>query len=382
MHGGTCKHEHEALMESKQGDESPAVTDDDVFPANFAEIVASLPRGPPCSIFPSVRLYRGFWVPTGFLLNLPRAHALFEERRPADILLASFPKSGTTWLKALAFATARRSVHSPLDAAHPLLSTNSHECVAFLDTLRWSSSVESDDDGGTTAAAAAPRLLGTHMPYSLLPRRATADGGGCRIVYIARDPKDTLVSTWHFDASLRTSRAAVERGERPTAAAAAGATFEEVFELYCQGHCGLGPQWEHVREYWEASKRTPGSVLFLRYEEMLQDPVGNLKKMAEFMGCPFSAAEEDAGVVRAILELCSLDKQRSLAVNKTGAYAYVNAREGLVTQVVDNKHFFRKGIMGDWRNHMSPEMAARLDGIVEEALKGSGFTFGYTNTNN
>ena len=72
-------------------------------------------------------------------------------------------------------------------------------------------------------------------------------------------------------------------------------------------------------------------------------------------------AEDDAGVVSSILELCSLEKQRSLAVNKTGAY--VSVQEGLVmTNAVENKHFFRKGIMGDWRNHMTPEMAARLDG--------------------
>ncbi|EES06304.3 hypothetical protein BDA96_04G051000 [Sorghum bicolor] len=363
-------------MESKQGDESPAVTDDDVFPANFAEIVASLPRGPPCSIFPSVRLYRGFWVPTGFLLNLPRAHALFVERRPADILLASFPKSGTTWLKALAFATARRSVHSPLNGAagHPLLSSSSHNCVALLDILGLLES--NDDDGNDDTMAPPPRLLSTHLPYSLLPRRATADGGGgnssgCRFVYIARDPKDTLVSAWHFDAGLRRSAAAEGR----EGGGGAGLEFEEAFELYCQGHGGMAPQWEHVREYWEASKRTPGSVLFLRYEEMLQDPEGNLKKMAEFMGCPFSAAEDDAGVVRAIVELCSLEKQRSLAVNITGAYANV-LEDVVVTTAVENKYFFRKGIVGDWRNHMTPEMAARLDGIVEEALKASGFTFG------
>jgi hypothetical protein len=315
----------------------------------------------------------------GYLPFAPKS-SLKERSAPADVLLTSFPKSGTTWLKALAFATARRSVHSPLDGAagHPLLSSSSHDCVRFLDTLRFLES----DDGNTTAQ---PRLLSTHLPYSLLPRRATADdggggggGSGCRIVYIARDPKDTLVSAWHFDAGLRRS-AAAEGRERATAGAAM--EFEEAFELYCQGHGGMGPQWEHVREYWEASKRTPGSVLFLRYEEMLQDPAGNLKKMAEFMGCPFSAAEDDAGVARSILELCSLDKQRSLAVNKTGAY--VNVMEGVVvTTAVENKHFFRKGIIGDWRNHMTPEMAARLDGIVEEALKGSGFTFGCTNTSN
>uniref|UniRef100_A0A0A9BJ87 Sulfotransferase n=1 Tax=Arundo donax TaxID=35708 RepID=A0A0A9BJ87_ARUDO len=139
--------------------------------------------------------------------------------------------------------------------------------------------------------------------------------------------------------------------------------------MYCQGRYGLGPQWEHAREYWEASRRSPESVLFLRYEEMLQDPAGKLREIAAFMGCPLSTVEEEAGVVHAILELCSMEKQKSLAVNKNGAFEV----KGLLR--IGNKNFFRKGVAGDWRNHMTPEMAARLDGVVEEALKGSGFSF-------
>ncbi|GJN38019.1 hypothetical protein PR202_gb27025 [Eleusine coracana subsp. coracana] len=34
-----------------------------------------------------------------------------------------------------------------------------------------------------------------------------------------------------------------------------------------------------------------------------------------------------------------------------------------------------KGSAGDWSNHMTPEMAQRLDKIVEDVLQGSGFTF-------
>ncbi|OEL17264.1 hypothetical protein BAE44_0021717 [Dichanthelium oligosanthes] len=113
------------------------------------------------------------------VFNLPKVHASFE-KRPADILLVSFPKSVTTWLKALGFATVRRFVHSPLDGGHPLLSSNSHDCVKFIDTLGFLE----DDDGNT-----APRLLGTHLPYSLLPGRTTADDSGCRIVYVTRDAK-------------------------------------------------------------------------------------------------------------------------------------------------------------------------------------------------
>nr|XP_034601310.1 cytosolic sulfotransferase 14-like [Setaria viridis] len=160
----------------------------------------------------------------------------------------------------LAFSTLHRAAHSPLDggaAGHPLLSTTSHDLVKFIDTLPFLN----DIDNGNTV----PRLLSTHLTYSL------------RIVYITWDPKDMLPSP-------------------PTAGG--GGSFEEAFERYCWGQCGLGLQWEHTREYWEASRQRPGHVLCLRYEVLLRDTVGSLRTMAEFMGCPFSAVEEATGVPR------------------------------------------------------------------------------------
>uniref|UniRef100_K3YN39 Sulfotransferase n=1 Tax=Setaria italica TaxID=4555 RepID=K3YN39_SETIT len=211
------------------------------------EIVASLPKGPHCPAFLGIHQYRGFWIPDSTLLLLQRVHAAFESR-PTDILL----------LKALAFTTLRRTAHSPLDggaAGHPLLSTTSHDLVKFIDTLQFLDDV---DDGNT-----APRLLSTHLTYSLLDR-------------------DTLVTLWHFESHMQ-----LEARFQPSLPTAdGGGSFEEAFERYYWGQCGLGP-------------RRPGHVLCLRYEVLLRDTVGSLRTMAEFMGCPFSAAEEAAGVPRA-----------------------------------------------------------------------------------
>ncbi|KAL3848952.1 hypothetical protein ACJIZ3_010834 [Penstemon smallii] len=94
-----------------------------------------------------------------------------------------------------------------------------------------------------------------------------------------------------------------------------------------------------------------------------------VKKLATFMDKPFSLEEEQEGMPKKIVKMCSFQSLSGLEVNKTGKFS-PNEH-----YVLDNRSFFRKGIIGDWKNHMSEEMAEKIDRITEEKLRGSGFSF-------
>ncbi|KAI4971648.1 hypothetical protein ZWY2020_002562 [Hordeum vulgare] len=322
-------------------DVATAVDDDHSSPPEeYGDVVSDLPSTTALGMV--LRQYRGSWViqerVTGFI-SLQRRFT----PRPGDVLLASPAKCGTTWLKALAFATMARGAYPPADPQHPLLRMNPHECVPFMDELFTAG------QGAGLEALPSPRLMNTHMHHALLPASVT-DNPDCKIVFICRDPKDMLVSLWHF-----------LRGVRPC-------TFADLFDSACEGKTPNGPIWDHLLGYWSASKTSPDNILFLRYEEMLVDPVDHVRKLARFIGQPFSQGDEVAGIPADIVKLCSFDKLKGLGANKAGSY------DGKVFNF-SHESFFRKGVAGDWVNHMTPEMAQRFDTIIEDRLGGSGLTF-------
>ncbi|KAD3067818.1 hypothetical protein E3N88_35698 [Mikania micrantha] len=199
-------------------------------------LLETLPKGSGWSI-QHLYNYNGFWIDEMLLKAILLLDTYFKSE-PTDIVLASFMKSGTTWLKTLMFSTLNRD----------------------------------------------------------------------------RDPKDVLVSKWHFMCKLRS------KDLTPL-------SFDEAFELFCLGVSEFGPFWEHVLSYWRASLESPDKILFLRYEE--------------------------------------LKKQPEVVVNKKGV-------EKLGNFEVEKQSFFRKGEIGDWKNYLSEEMKDRIDGITKQKFQGSG----------
>ncbi|XP_031371366.1 cytosolic sulfotransferase 15-like isoform X1 [Punica granatum] len=311
------------------------------------ELISSLPkekwwRGS------GLTLYQNFWVPSDFIRGVITLRRHFIGR-DSNILLASKPKTGTTWLKALAFSVLHRAQFRPsvANANHPLCSSNPHDLVPFLEImLNGQPAGHVPDMSGFTDL----QLFATHVPYHFLPE--SIHQSQSRVIYICRNPLDTALSSWHFWA-----QANLEGG-------AGDWSMEEFFENFCKGLDFYGPFWDHLLSYWKASCERPERVLFLKYEDLKEDTARNLKRIAEFMGVPFSKEEELDGVVDQIVEMCSLSNLKELDVNKTGdIFGY------------ENKTFFRKGEVGDWANYLSPSMVERLENIMKEKFSPFGLYF-------
>lgn len=163
---------------------------------------------------------------------------------------------------------------------------------------------------------------------------------------------DTFVSLHHFANKIRPPSLGPNR-------------LEDVFDMFCRGVCICGPFWDHVLGYWKESLEKPQKVLFLKYEEMKEEPIIHLKRLVEFLGCPFSLEEETLGVVDEILRLCSFDHLSSLEVNKNGK----------LSSGEENKAYFRRGEVGDWKNYLTDEMVDRLVQINEQKFVESGLKF-------
>ncbi|XP_047051901.1 cytosolic sulfotransferase 5-like [Lolium rigidum] len=312
----------------------------------YAGIISALPSA--TNRFRGLCQYQGAWMLHRTVAGVISVQRRFVPRPGGgDVLLASPPKCGTTWVKALSFATMARAAYPPSAGDHPLLRLNPHDCVPSMEDL-FGAGREAQME-----VLPSPRLMHTHMHHPLLPP-SLAHNPDCKIVYVCREPKDMMVSLWHFTKAIVTS------GGRTY-------SFSDVLEWTCEGKSPYGPFWDHLLGYWRASKATPERVLFLKYEEMLADQVGTIRELARFLGVPFTTAEEAAGLPLDIAKLCSIDTMRGLDANKTGkSWQFFK---------FPNESFFRKGVVGDWVNHMTPEMARKVDAIVEEKLRGSGLTF-------
>ncbi|KAF7827937.1 cytosolic sulfotransferase 5-like [Senna tora] len=292
----------------------------------------------------SLYQFKGFWD-QAWLIQGALGFQKHFEARDDDILLVTTPKSGTTWLKAILYATLNRSNFPPNSHNHPLLTNSPHMLLPFMEGSHQDNISRDRIDG-----MASPRLLFTHLPYSSLPE--SVKHSSCKIVFLCRNPKDNFVSLWHFANKIRPKTWGT-------------LSLEEAFDKFCRGVSPHGPFWDHVLGYWLESLKRSEKVKFLKYEDLKDQPVASLKTLAHFIGHSFSQEEEANGVIDNIVSLCSFENLSNLKVNKDGELPFGMAAGA----------YFRQGQVGDSVNYLSSESLEKIDSIAEQKFGPHGLKF-------
>ena len=186
------------------------------------------------------------------------------------------------------------------------------------------------------------RLFTSHLPHPLMPqlRNTTA-----KIVYVARNPKDVAISTYFHNQSKGGYEGA----------------WEEHFQLFLTSDVGCGPYFDHVLPWWQASQKD-NRILFLKYEDMKHDHAENVARLASFLDL-----QADSRLIDTVVALSSF---KSMTSNETTNFDWV-------PQKADKPKHFRKGDIGDWRNHFSAEQSQQMDNLFMEKMKGTSLQFDF-----
>nr|CAD7457251.1 unnamed protein product [Timema tahoe] len=270
------------------------------------------------------------------ILNLPV--------RPDDVWLVSYPRTGSTWAQEMVWligndldfegAKQLQQIRTPL---LELCAIMAHDHGEWMDEL--GNSVD------LVESMASPRYIKSHLPLELLP--AQLDVVRPKMVYVARNPKDMCVSYYHYCMLVHNLKG----------------SFQDFCELFLKDRAPVGPIWNHILGFWK--RRNDPNLLFLKYEDMKRDQAGAIRQTAQFLGKTLSESD-----VKVLTEHLSFNKMKqNPAVNLEPIIAKKNGPDYLSSTSL---RFIRKGEVGDWRNHMEPDMVARFDAWTEENLRGTG----------
>ncbi|XP_067914672.1 sulfotransferase 2B1-like [Heterodontus francisci] len=276
-------------------------------------------------------LYEGLLFPTHVHSEESLRYAREEfQVRDDDVFIVTYPKSGTTWMQEIL-----PLIYSNGDLT-PVQSIPNWQRVPWLEQINGKTLLENRPS---------PRLITTHLPYHLMPKPFYSSNA--KVVYVARNPKDALVSSFHYHnmASFL---------EKP-------GTFEEFIHKFLEGKVMFGSWFEHIKSWWPLKDQD--NFLFLTYEEMLQAMQGVLVKLGQFLGKQLSD--------NAIEAIVNQSKFNNMKQNKMSNYSFVP--EELMDQKKSN--FLRKGIAGDWKIHFTTAQTEHFNSVYAQRMKGLNFRF-------
>lgn len=259
------------------------------------------------------------------------------------VWLASYPKSGNTWLRAfLANLVANRAEPLRPDEIRDFTDyearadrftelagrPNTELTIGEIAALRPEVHALIAQHAHGTRLLMTHNFCGSFEGHQTINWQVTAGA-----IYVIRNPLDVAVSmTHHFGLTLDE---AIER--------LADDRVASVNDEVAVSHV-IGAWSRHVEGWADTAERAPGKVIVLRYEDLLEKPAKHFAKAAKLLGL-------------------GQDKPRIERAVKHTSFPTLSALErkhGFVEAVDEKTRFFFKGRANQWREALTREQVARI----------------------
>uniref|UniRef100_A0A8B9HS91 Sulfotransferase n=1 Tax=Astyanax mexicanus TaxID=7994 RepID=A0A8B9HS91_ASTMX len=154
-----------------------------------------------------------------------------------DIFCVTYPKSGTTWMQTILPLLLNGGDLTPVE------NIISWKRVPWLEAANFASVADK---------LSSPRAMVSHLPYHLMP--ASFYSSKAKVIYVARNTKDSLVSSFYFH---QMAKFLDDPG-----------TFDEFMDKFLAGQVFWGKWTDHVKSWRNTD--LGDRILYITYEEMIQ----------------------------------------------------------------------------------------------------------------
>ena len=250
--------------------------------------------------------------------------------RDGDVVVASYPKVGTTWTQQIVW----QLIHGGPPEVGSLANT------AWLDMRITPFQAIMDAYEAQTYR----RSIKTHLPLDALVFSPKA-----RYIVVGRDARDMVWSAYHHQASYTDEDLGLFNSPSGRPGPLVSRPDRDIRDYYLHflehdelPGFGFEPFWPHVQGWWNA-RRLP-NVLLVHYANLKADLPGQVRRIATFLNIEINEANFSA-----IVEHCGFD------------YMQASVRP-------ENRPMFHKGVNGRWKDVLGPAEIARCDEVAARNL--------------
>ena len=251
------------------------------------------------------------------ILRAPIVRYRHRGLRPLDGMLASYPRSGTTWLRFMLTEvfTGEDARFEPDD--QPIIYVGGH--AAAPDLL---------PGGG--------RMIFTHETFPV---------GNRRVIYVVRDPRSVAVSEYRW---------LIRRGLAPR-------TFERFLDEFLMGRSNPWGRWDaHVHGWLDSDSAKGHQLQVVRFEALRWAPETELADVVRFLG-----GDSDRGIVARAVENNTLDRMREKEEKAPDKAFAPGVRRDV--------QFVKEGATEGWTNALSQEHAEAIERTFRSAMVRLGY---------